>query len=109
MAKRVTATEAKNRLGALMEYINDNNDDVIVESRGEPRAVIITFPEYQQLEACREKARREELWKQMEALRKRVGEQLQDLSSDDVQRIAEEVADDAIARGMKSERIRFKD
>ncbi len=42
MPRTVSATEAKNRLGALIGWVQANQDDVIVETRGEPAVVHYT-------------------------------------------------------------------
>lgn len=43
MAKPVSATVAKNRLGSLLTWVRQEQDEVIVESRGEPPAVSVPF------------------------------------------------------------------
>jgi prevent-host-death family protein len=37
----VSATEAKNRLASIITWVQDNQDEVIVENHGEPKAVIM--------------------------------------------------------------------
>ena len=43
MAKTVTASDAKNRLGSIMDWAVDNDDEVVIEKRGEPRVVMMPF------------------------------------------------------------------
>jgi prevent-host-death family protein len=47
--RTVSATEAKNRLGAYLKMATQDGDAVIVENFREPSAVIISFEEYQRL------------------------------------------------------------
>lgn len=47
MPKTVSASEAKNRLGAIIRWVVQNEDEVIVESRGEPKVVVVPFSEYE--------------------------------------------------------------
>jgi prevent-host-death family protein len=69
MAKTVSATEAKTRFGTLMEWAVEASDEVIVESRGEPKVVIMAFAAYEQLRSLREQARREQALARLEQLR----------------------------------------
>lgn len=50
MAKTVTATEAKNRLGALMSEVLETNEAVIIELRGRPKVALITTERLEQAE-----------------------------------------------------------
>ena len=59
MTKAVSANEAKNRLGYLLGYVSDQGDEVIVESRGKPKAVIMSIAAYEEVQALREQERRE--------------------------------------------------
>jgi len=43
MPKTVSANEAKNRLGSLFGYVNDQDDEVIVEIHGKAKAVIMSI------------------------------------------------------------------
>lgn len=47
--RTISATEAKNRLGAYLKMATEDGDAVIVENRREPSAVIISFEAYQRL------------------------------------------------------------
>ena len=40
MPKTVSASEAKNKLGAVLSWVRDNQDEVIIESHGEPAVVV---------------------------------------------------------------------
>ncbi len=46
MARTITATDAKNRLGEWLKYVYRNNEAVVVEKDGFPVAVIISVAEY---------------------------------------------------------------
>ncbi len=57
MAKTVSASEAKNRFGSLLRQVADQGEEVIVERQGKPRAVILSFAEYERIQARREQER----------------------------------------------------
>jgi prevent-host-death family protein len=60
MPNAVSVSEAKNRLSALLDWAVNNNDEVIIESRGKPKVFIVSYAEYQQFLALRGQARRKE-------------------------------------------------
>jgi prevent-host-death family protein len=107
MPKMVSATEAKNRLGALFSWIQDNQDTVIVESRGEPTAVIMSYSEYEKIQALQEQARRQEIWERMEALRREISARNQDLTEEQKEQLADEVSREAINSLVKKGKIKF--
>ncbi|MEZ4517611.1 MAG: type II toxin-antitoxin system Phd/YefM family antitoxin [Chloroflexota bacterium] len=49
MPKTISVSEAKNRLSAILEWAVEHEDEVVVESRGEPKAVIMAYGEYEAL------------------------------------------------------------
>lgn len=60
MPKTVSVTEARSQLSALLDWTVNNNDVVIIESRGKPKAVILSYAEYQEFLAYREQAQSKE-------------------------------------------------
>lgn len=48
--RTVSATEAKNRLGAYLKMATEDGDAVVIENYREPSAVIISFEEYERLQ-----------------------------------------------------------
>ena len=108
MSKMVSATEAKNRLGALFSWIHDNQDTVIVESRGEPTAVIMSYNEYEKIQALREQARRREIWERMEALRREVSARTQDLTEEQAAELADRFTRDVIDDMVREGKITFR-
>ena len=103
MPKTVTATEAKNRLGALLGYVVGEGDEVIVERQGRPSAVIMSFAAYEEVEALREQKRRTDALEQLRALRRQVRARNQDLSAEEAMALADrfvhEVIDEMAAEG----------
>jgi prevent-host-death family protein len=98
MPKAVSATEAKNRLGALLGYVVDQRDEVIVERQGKPRAVLISFTAFEELQSLREQKRRADALEDLRRLRDRVSDRNHDLSEDKIEGLAEEISQGAITR-----------
>ena len=103
MPKRVSATEAKINLGAMMEWTVAETDEVIIESRGRPKAVLISYPAYQEVRKIQEAIRREQAIAQLEALAATVRGRNQDLSLPEAEaaadRFVREVVREMIAEG----------
>lgn len=89
MPKRVTASEAKNRFGAMVSWAVESQDDVIVESHGEPKAVIISFDAYQEVQQLRETAQRQAALARLRQLRDDVRARNQDLGPAEAETLAD--------------------
>lgn len=96
MPKRVSASEAKTRFGAIVDWALESNDDVIVESYGKPTAVIMSFGEYQKVLGLREQARRQEALATLEELRGQVLARNQDLDAAQAEELADRFTRDVI-------------
>jgi prevent-host-death family protein len=88
MAKVVSSTEAKARLGSMLKWARDNQDNVIIEVHGEPEAVLISYAEYQFLEKLKEMHRRQEALSALRALRDEVTANTLELSDHEVYKLA---------------------
>lgn len=62
MKRRISAMEARKRLGDLLESVYHRGDEVIIERAGKPMAVVIPASRYEAMER-----RRDEFWKMVEA------------------------------------------
>lgn len=106
MPKAVSATEAKNRLGALLGYVVDQHDEVIVENQGKPRAVLMSFTAFEEVEALRADKRRAEALANLRRLEQRIADHNRDsdLTEEEAQALADgishEIVDDLAARGV---------
>ena len=103
MPRTVSASEAKNRLGTLIQWTLSNQDEVIVESYGRPRVVIMPYDEYQNIVELREQARRKQALAQLEKLREQIQARNQDLTEEQAfdlaDRFAREVAEEMVEEG----------
>jgi prevent-host-death family protein len=88
MPKTVTSTEAKSRFGELLKWATQNQDKVIVKLYGEPAAVIISYPEYEEMEKLRKREQKRKVLEALDALRQEVRQQNPDLSTEEAYRLA---------------------
>lgn len=96
--KSVSATEAKNRLGALINEVASTASDVVIENHGRPRAVLISFEDYRVLLEAREQQRRRDALDALRTLRGAVLEQNRELSVEAANQLVEEISADTRAR-----------
>lgn len=108
MAKRVSASEAKNRLGSIIDWVTENQEEMIVENRGEPTAVIISIAEYQQMQALKERARRSEALGQMRKLRDSVMARNRDLGAEEADSLADRFSREVVRDMAEDGKVRFE-
>lgn len=108
MPKIVSVSEAKNQLSAVMDWAVENGDEVVIESRGEPKAAILSYAEYQEFLAFKEQARRKEALRQLDELAQRMWARNADLSDEEVEELAEEISQETIQRMIKEGKVRFQ-
>ena len=56
MPRTVSVSEAKNQFSALLDWVVENGDEVVIESRGKPKAAIVSYTAYQRFIALSEQA-----------------------------------------------------
>lgn len=105
--KTVSATEAKNRLGTLINEVADGNGAVTIEHHGRPRVVVVSAEEWAEVSEMRERMRRHEAWQQLMALAREVRARNADLSQEEADALADEIADEAMDRVVARARLRW--
>lgn len=108
MPKTVSVSEAKNQLSAVMEWAVESGEEVVVESRGEPKVAILSYGEYQMFLALKEQERRRQALRQLEVLAEQIWAQTADLSDQEADQLAEEISQETIQRMVKEGKVRFQ-
>ncbi|KPK05222.1 MAG: hypothetical protein AMJ56_16230 [Anaerolineae bacterium SG8_19] len=108
MPKTISVTEAKNKLSAMLDWAIDNQDGVVVESRGQPKAVILPYAEYEAYLSMREREQRRAALQRLEELAAIVQAQNQDLSPEETEQLAEEITRETIERMVEEGKVSFK-
>ena len=109
MAKVISATEAKVRWGKVMDWVADEGEEVIIETRGRPRAVLVSYEAYQEFRRLREKARREEALQKLEALAAEVRKRNRDLSAEEAEALADRFVREVIEEMATEGKIAFRE
>jgi prevent-host-death family protein len=105
MTRTVTATEAKNRLGALLRAVSEEGDTVIIENRRERAAILVPVADYEELQELRKEQKRREGIKALERIAAIQSERNKDLSEEEAQalvdRAIKDIREDRRARARK--------
>jgi prevent-host-death family protein len=109
MTRRVSATEAKNRLGELLRVVSHEGETVVVENRREPTAVIVSFADYQELQTLREAKRRQDAVAELRQIAERQAERNKDLTEEEAQELVERAVADTMEALVSSGKIRFEE
>jgi len=96
--KVVSATEAKNRLGSYLKAAIEHGDAVVIESRNEPAAVLISYSEYQLLRKAQEELAENEFLSRFDRIMTEQEERNRDLTPEE--------ADEMAIRAVKESRAR---
>ncbi|MBI4317331.1 MAG: type II toxin-antitoxin system Phd/YefM family antitoxin [Chloroflexi bacterium] len=109
MPRTVSASEAKNRLGAIIGWVLENDDEVIIESRGEPKVVLMPFAEYVQTKEIKEEVRKRDALATLRELRERVRSRSQDLSQEEADALANRFSREIVEDLVKEGQIEFEE
>ncbi len=88
MTISVTSSEARKSLGKLLHLASEENEEVVINVRGEPTAVIVSYSQYEQLTLEREARKREEALRLLRSARARVQERMEGVSREEAYRMA---------------------
>jgi len=103
MPTTISSNDAKQRWGALLGDVSERGEEVIVESHGKPKAVVVPVAAYEELTELRERQRRTEAVERIRKLQERVAARNQDVTEEEAitfaVRLSHELIDDMAARG----------
>jgi prevent-host-death family protein len=85
MKRKISAGEARTRLGELLEAVYYRGDEVVIERAGKPMAVVIPAARYEAMER-----RRKEAGERMWAMIQEVHERNKDVPPEEIEREIEE-------------------
>jgi prevent-host-death family protein len=94
MKRTVTATEAKNRLGALIRLVKEEGDAVVIESRREPVAVLVSPSDFAELRRLREERERAKAIERIREIAARQEQRNSDLSAEEAEALVQEAIRD---------------
>jgi prevent-host-death family protein len=95
--KVISATDAKNKFGALIAQVAETGETVVVERQGKARAAIISLEDYREFRRLKELERRHEAWKKLEQLRQEISERNKDMTEEEIEEFAQQLRDEVMA------------
>jgi prevent-host-death family protein len=108
MTRTISATEAKARLSSLINWAINNRDEVVVESRGKPKAAILPYESYKQFKELREQDRRRKLLAELEDLAAIVQSRNTDLTDEAAEGLADRFSREVIDEMVEEGKIKYQ-
>ena len=91
----------------MLKWAVENQEEVVVESHGRPKAVILSYTEYELFLSLREKEQRRAALQRLQGLAAANQSLNQDLTPEEAEELADEVVRETIER-MAEEEVKFK-
>jgi prevent-host-death family protein len=88
MALSVSSNEARNGLGRLLRLAAEKDEEVVIQVRGKPTAVLVSYADYQELLRWKKSRQAMSALEKIRAARASVQARTADLSEADVYRLA---------------------
>jgi prevent-host-death family protein len=100
MPRTVTSTEAQNRFASMMQWAKEHREGVVVEVRGQPQAVILSYDDYTEYIRLRKLETQRHFLDTLDEMRAAIQKQGPPLSPEEAYRLAgfsEEVIRETLA------------
>ena len=88
MPKTISSTEAKSRLDALLKWVGEYREKVIVTRDGHPIAVVISYAEFEEVEKLIKREQKRQALEALDALRDEARLQNPELTTEEAYRLA---------------------
>lgn len=88
MPKTVSSSEAQNNFGAMLQWAEENQDEVVVERRGKPAGVLMGYEQYQEFQRLKAQERKRKALEALEELRREVQRHNPGLTAEEAYRAA---------------------
>jgi prevent-host-death family protein len=109
VTKTISATQAKNQFGALVESISSGEGDIIVENRGKPIVAIIPASRYEDLERFDKEEKRRKAIENIRRLREEISARNAYLTEEERADFIEQLVDEAAASMFAKGIVRYKE
>lgn len=93
--KTASVSETRQQLSSFLNWIKRNRKDVVIQSRGQAKAVIIPIADYD-LQEARERRRRQKAIAELKQIALESGNRNEGMPQKEAERIADEVTAEAI-------------
>jgi prevent-host-death family protein len=88
MPKTVSSTKAQNNFGAVLQWAEQEQDEVIIERRGKPSAVVMPYTAYEKVIELRQEEQKRRAIEALREVRRQVQAQHPDLTAREAYKLA---------------------
>lgn len=106
--KTVSVSEAREQLSSIINWATTNQDDVVIQNRGDAKAVLIPYPDYELLKAARENQRKADAIAELKAIAQEVRNRNASMTTDEVEQLADEVSREAVQSLIDKGKVTFE-
>lgn len=107
--RAVSVSEAREQFSSFINWTAQNQDDVVIQSRGQAKAVLIPYVDYGLLQIAREQQRKKEALEELKQIAQEVRSRNQTITPSEAEQIADEVTREAIAGLMAQGNVVFEE
>ena len=108
MTLNVSTSEAKAKLSSFLQQVVGNREEVIIENRGTPQAVLISYDVYEQYCQWRDQDRRQRALAELQALADSIQSRNQDLTETETEEMADRLSRDVVDEMMSEGQIQYE-
>jgi prevent-host-death family protein len=106
--KTLSISEAREQFSAVVKLAKQGKDDVVIENRGRPEAVIISYSDYGVLQQAREDERVKMEIQALQRIADEVGSRNKDMSEEEADKLANEITREAIENMVNKGTVSFQ-
>ena len=107
MTLNVSTSEAKAKLSRFVQQVVGNREEVIIENRGTPQAVLISYSAYEQYSEWKEQKRRQQALEELQNLADAIQSRNRDLSDSEAEALAERFSRDVIDEMIEDGTVKY--
>ena len=107
MTLNVSTSEAKAKLSSFVQQVVGNREEVIIENRGAPQAVLISYDAYEQYSQWRDQNRRQRALEELQKLADSIQSRDQDLSETETDELADRLSRDVIDEMIADGKVKY--
>jgi prevent-host-death family protein len=106
--KKVSISEAREQFSAVVKLAKQGKDDVVIQNRGQPEAVIISYSDYEMLLQARENERVKKAIQALQQIADEVGDSTQ-MTKQEADRLADEITREAVDNMVEKGIVSFRE
>lgn len=109
-AKTISSTEAKAKFNAVVTVVANEGASIVIETHGEPKAVLVPYAEYRETQEMKDKIKRIEAFERLERVRKEVSARVNQAGVSEEQRdqIAVQFSRDLVSEMAHEGKVNFE-